>query len=89
MNQDIKPKQSWWMPALIIFTRISAWIVFPVIAALFIGKRLDEYFQTGQIMFIICMVLSFVVSSIAIIKISKSYIKNLEQEAKQKNVNNA
>jgi F0F1-type ATP synthase assembly protein I len=84
MNQDIKNKQAWWMPAVIIFTRISAWIVFPVIIALFIGKGLDTYFSTGQTLFIVCMILSFIVSATAIIKISKSYIKKLEEETRNK-----
>lgn len=76
------------MPAFIIFTRISAWIVFPIVVSLFTGKWLDERFGTGQKMFILCMVLSFIISSIAIIKISKRYIRNLkEEEMKKNNVN--
>lgn len=88
MNENTQSKQAWWMPAFIIFTRISAWIVFPVVASLFTGKWLDERFGTGQMMFILCMILSFIVSSIAIIKISKGYISNLkEEEIKKNNVN--
>lgn len=83
MNENTKKDRAWWMPAVVIFTRISAWIVFPVIVALFAGKRLDSYFNTGQIIFILCMILSFVVSAVAIIKISKSYINNLEEEARK------
>lgn len=83
MNENMKSKNAWWMPALIIFSRISAWIVFPVIISLFFGKKLDIYFNTGQTMFILCMVLAFIISAFAIIKISKSYIKKLEEEAKQ------
>jgi hypothetical protein len=88
MNENTTHKQAWWMPAFMIFTRISGWIVFPVVASLFTGKWLDERFGTGQKMFILCMVLSFIISSVAIIKISKRYIANLkEEEIKQKNVN--
>lgn len=88
MNENTQSKQVWWMPAFIIFTRISAWIVFPVVASLFTGKWLDKRFGTGEMMFILCMVLSFVISSVAIIKISKRYITNLkEEEIKNKNVN--
>ncbi len=75
------------MPAAILFARMSFWIAGPVIIALFLGKYLDTRFSSEPRIFILCTVIAFLISTISIVRISKKYIKKLEIEAKQKNVN--
>ncbi len=41
-----KKSQFWWMPGLQMFTKLSVWIVIPIISALFVGNFLDEVFNT-------------------------------------------
>ncbi|MCX6800211.1 MAG: AtpZ/AtpI family protein [Candidatus Falkowbacteria bacterium] len=67
-------KEAWWQQGLFTFININAWIVAPLLIALFVGRWLDSKFNTEPIILIISVALSFTVSMIAIIKQSR---KNL------------
>ena len=56
-----------------IFTRISAWIIGPVLVSAFVGKYLDKKFGTAPWILGVGLALSFTVSMIAIVKIAKKY----------------
>lgn len=65
-NQDIK--KPWWRDSILIFTKVSSWIAFPIIIALFAGKALDKYFGTKPWLFLACIGISFTLSIIGIYK---------------------
>lgn len=65
-----------WKPAFFLFIRISGWITFPVIFALFVGKWLDRVFSTTPILFLSLTGIAFGISLFGIIKESR---KTMEQ----------
>ncbi len=79
-----EPKPSPWRPALIIFYRISTWVVIPLVVALIVGKWLDTQFDTKPWIFLLLTGVAFVISIRAIIKVVKKYISEIEKEAKDK-----
>ncbi len=86
MEKDTK-KQLWWMPAMVIFSRMSFYIAFPIIIGLFVGKKLDDRFGTEPLLFIVLMGVAFMISIVSIVKISKKYIKDIEIEAEKNRLN--
>ncbi|MDQ5971735.1 MAG: hypothetical protein QG566_681 [Patescibacteria group bacterium] len=88
MKENINTKQAWWMPALVLFIRMSFWIAGPIVIALFVGKYFDKRFNSEPKIFILSTVIAFLISVISIVRISKKYIEKLEKEAREKNVNN-
>lgn len=76
--------EGWWQPAFVIFTQVSGWIAGPIILALFLGKWLDNKYQTEPWLFLICIGLAFLTSSLGIVRITLDYLKKIETEVKQK-----
>ncbi|MFA6355383.1 MAG: AtpZ/AtpI family protein [Candidatus Paceibacterota bacterium] len=85
---DKKVKDLWWKPAVMIFSNVSAWIAFPIILALILGKYLDKKYDSAPWFFIGLTILSFIVSITGIWKILKKYIKEIEEEANNKKLEN-
>ncbi|HUC88516.1 MAG TPA: AtpZ/AtpI family protein [Candidatus Paceibacterota bacterium] len=78
--ENNKKNRAWWEPALIMFAKSSIWIAVPVICALFIGKYLDKRYGTDPWMFIGMTILGFIISIVALAKISLDYIHNIEKD---------
>lgn len=74
----------WWQPSLILFGRLSGWIGAPVILALFLGRWLDEKYNTEPWLFIATVVIAFIISSIGIGKEAVGAMKKMEEEDKKK-----
>ena len=74
-----KDNKDWWRPGLVVFTRTSAYIAFPIIIALFIGKYLDNKYHTTPYIVLASMVLAFTVSITLIWKSLKLYIEDLKE----------
>ncbi|EKE20028.1 MAG: hypothetical protein ACD_8C00065G0002 [uncultured bacterium] len=70
---------SWWQAGLALFLRLSGWIVFPIITAVFIGKYLDKIFNTAPWLFLLCVIASFAFSITMIIRIG---LKEMDKEDK-------
>ena len=85
---DKNNKDLWWKPAVMIFTNVSTWIAGPIILALILGKYLDKKYHSDPWFFIGLTLIAFIVSITAIWKILKKYIKGLEEEAKNKKLEN-
>lgn len=66
---------SWWQRGLQLFLRLSAWIVFPIIAAVAIGKYLDRLFDTTPWLFLVCVIAAFTLSITMIIRIGLKEIE--------------
>lgn len=56
-----------------VFTKISGWIIGPVLVSAFIGNYLDKKFNSAPWILGVALALSFTVSMIAIVKIAKKY----------------
>ncbi|MFH1661988.1 MAG: AtpZ/AtpI family protein, partial [Candidatus Falkowbacteria bacterium] len=80
-------KEVWWRPAILMFARVSAWIVAPVLLGAFLGKWLDNKYNTEPWLFLWCVGFAFVVSMIGLIKNTKEEYKKIEDDIKNKNKN--
>lgn len=76
-------KNLWWEPAIEIFTKISAWIVTPIILALFVGRWFDTHFGTRPWIFIGFAVVGFLISSFGMVKTILEYNRKVEKETKK------
>ena len=92
-SSNLEPKGAWWQPAVMMFIRFSSWIFAPVIIAIFIGKWLDNKYQTAPWLFLATVGFAFLISIFGLIKTVKEEYSKIEkagnnQEAKHKEINN-
>ncbi|MBU0637021.1 MAG: AtpZ/AtpI family protein [Patescibacteria group bacterium] len=71
-------KQAWWQPAILMFARLSAWIVGPVIVGLFIGKWLDKRYQSEPWLFLLSIGIVFIFSIFGLVKSTINEYKKIE-----------
>ena len=83
INKDKKKID--WKPAFIIFSRVSAWIIVPIVLALIIGKALDKHYGTDPFIFLGFSVLGFLISSYGIVRVVGRYMKEIENNNKEGN----
>ncbi|MCX6785879.1 MAG: AtpZ/AtpI family protein [Candidatus Komeilibacteria bacterium] len=76
-----KENTPFWQSALVIFAQVTGWIAGPIILALFIGKWLDQKYSSAPWLFLLCIGLAFIISSVGIVRITLDYIKKIEQSA--------
>lgn len=57
-----------------IFTKVSVWIIGPVLFSLIIGKYLDGKYNTTPWILGVALALSFTLSMFMIVKIAKKYM---------------
>ncbi len=79
-----KKKPAWYQPAIEIGAQITGWIAGPIILGLFIGRWLDNKYNSEPWMFLGAMMIAFIITSVGIAKVSISYIKKIEKEAQAK-----
>jgi len=84
MNKDPENKIAWWEPAMEVFYQVTGLIAGPIIIALFLGRYLDDKYQSGQKFFFILLALAFVVSITGIMTLTKRYAKKTAEEVKNK-----
>lgn len=77
----------WWKPAIEIFSKVSGWIVAPIVLALIVGKNLDTRFDTKPWIFLIFALIGFLISSFGIFRVVIKYVKKIE-ELGEENKNN-
>ena len=84
MNNQ-KNNTPWWRDGVIIFIKVSSYIVGPILLASFIGNFLDNKNNTGNLYFYISIAIAFLSTIYLIWKELKIYKKKIEnQENKQK-----
>ena len=78
---------AWWQPAVIMFTKLSAWIAAPVVIALFLGKWLDKKYNSEPWLLLICVGAAFVISVIGLVKESVAEYRKIGKmdEAEKRN----
>ena len=81
-NKNID-KNYWWRIGLKIFAESSGWIAIPVIGALFLGKWLDDKYQTEPLYFLSITGIAFIISTIGIARLGMRYIREIEKGEKK------
>lgn len=76
-----------WQKGLELFFQLSGWLVGPLIAALFLGRWLDEKYGTDPWLFLAATGFAFIITIFGIYKQAIKFIKNIEQEVKNKTNN--
>lgn len=77
-------KQAWWQPAILMFFRLSVWIAVPIIIALFIGKWLDEKYQSEPWLFLLSIGAAFIISLAGLVKNTLNEYKKIEEVERAK-----
>lgn len=80
--------KAWWQPALMMFGRLSAWIVAPVLFGTFVGKWLDAKEGTEPFFLVSAVGISFLFSMVGLVKETMKEYKRIEEDDK-KNKNNS
>ncbi|MCK9581874.1 MAG: AtpZ/AtpI family protein [Methanoregula sp.] len=57
-----------WQPALLMFSRLSGWIIGPIILGIFIGKWLDNKYDTAPWLFLASVGVAFIISMIGLVR---------------------
>ena len=60
-------EDSSWQTALVIFTRLSVWIGVPVVLAVFLGRWLDQRYNSEPWLFLITVGVAFIISMFGLI----------------------
>lgn len=76
---------AWWQPAMMMFLKLSAWIAGPVIIALFLGKWLDNRYDSAPWLFLVCTLVAFLISMVGLIKHALIEYRKIEKTSKVKN----
>lgn len=63
-----KDPAAWWQPSVILFYRLSGWVVGPVVLALLLGKWIDKRYDSEPWGLLICVGVAFVGSCVGIVK---------------------
>lgn len=84
--ENNKQENPWWQPGMLLFGRLSGWIAGPIIAALFVGKWLDNKYNSKPWIFLASVGIAFIISSVGIVKEAKVMMnKIIENEKLKKN----
>jgi F0F1-type ATP synthase assembly protein I len=73
----------WWQPAVMMFARLSGWVVVPVLIGLFVGRYLDERFGTAPLGLLAAVGAAFTVSMIGIVLEAVKEYKKIEGTGKE------
>lgn len=82
-KQTDSPKAPWWQPGLLLFGKLSGWIVGPVVLGVVVGKWLDKKYGTEPWLFVITVGAAFMISSFGIVRDAMREMKKISEEAKK------
>lgn len=84
-SMDKLSQQSpWWGPGLAVFAEVTGWIALPVVGALYLGRFLDEKYNTDPWFFLGLTAFSFIITSYGIVKLATRFIREAELEVRKK-----
>lgn len=86
-NWDKNSQVIWWQPALTMFIKLSGWIGFPIIIALFLGKWLDKKYNSAPWLLLACIGAAFVISMVGLVKETVSEYKKIDRLGKNEKIN--
>lgn len=83
-KDELKNSSPWWRDGVIVFVKVSGYIAFPVIISSFLGKYLDEKYNTGtNTLFLVCVGIGFISTIYLIWTELKIYKKKIDKENKK------
>jgi hypothetical protein len=77
--------QTWWVPAVSVFARLSGWLLAPLIIGVTLGKWLDKKYDTAPWLFLITIGVAFIVSMFGLVKNTMEEFKKIEKAANNNN----
>jgi len=80
----LSQQSPWWGPGLTVFAEVTGWIALPVVGALYLGRFLDEKYNTDPWFFLGLTAFSFIITSYGIVKLATRFIREAELEVKKK-----
>lgn len=87
ISKTPKDKNYWLQIGLKMFAESTGWIAFPVIAALYLGRYLDQKHNSGNLYFFSLTAVAFVVSCFGLARIGMKYMSMLDQNQEQEKEN--
>lgn len=73
----------WWQPGLVLFGKMSGWIGGPVIMAIFLGKWLDQRYSSEPKLFLLCVGVAFLVSTLGIVRDAMEAMDRVTKDAEK------
>lgn len=86
MDNNKSTQKPWWRDGVVIFIRVSTYIVIPIIIASLVGNFLDKKYNTGSLLFYILIAIAFLFTIYLIWREMKIYKKKIEREEKDKKI---
>lgn len=80
MDTKDSGKSPWWQPSIILFTRMSGWIAGPIIIAIFVGKYLDQKYNTEPWLFLLSVGVAFLISMVGIVRDAMKAMKEIDKK---------
>ena len=71
-----------WQPALLMFSRLSGWIIGPVVLAVFLGKWLDRRYDTEPWLFLATTGAAFIISTVGLVRDALKEMGKLDKSDK-------
>lgn len=84
-NDEKKPAEGgevWWQPALMMFGRLSGWVLGPVVAGALLGQWLDKKYGTEPWLFLASIGVAFIISIVGLVKNTLEEYRKLEKYKK-------
>ncbi len=79
-----KNKTPWWRDGVIIFVKVSSYIAIPIVIASIVGNKLDQKYNSGNLLFLTFIGFAFISTIYLIWKEMKIYKKKIDKEESQK-----
>ena len=82
-DKDLKNvDNSWWKPAMFFYSKVTSWIILPLIVAFFTGKYFKK--STGsEVLFFILIFFAFCITCFGIYREIKIYQKSIFFDKKE------
>lgn len=76
-------KRAWWQPAVLMFAKMSGWIIFPVIAGIFLGKWVDTKLNAEPWGFLGVIGVAFFISIYGVVRTAQKEYKKIDKNNNQ------
>lgn len=83
-NENSNIEVPWWREGVIIFTKVSAYIAFPIIIASYVGNYLDNKYNKNNLFFFSLITIAFISTIYLIWNEMRIYKKKMDKEEKNK-----
>lgn len=82
-----KKQEPWWKHGMEVFAGVTAWIVGPIIASLYLGNWLDHKYHTANKYLLICVGVAFIVTNIGLVSLTLQAQDKLKKTETKKEEN--